>query len=397
MSARRRLALVVWSVLVSQVFLYPGLSDTVAALGGGDDILASTWFLVAEFGAFVCFAVVWGVASDALERRAPFVVLGALGGAASYVTVAVAPRLGLGFTAVLGLRAVGGAFTIGAFSLAITMLMDLSGGHGRNMGAAGTAIGVGAALGSVVGGQLAAIGPLVPLYGGAAVLTAAAALAATVPDRSPDDGLPLGTLLDRVRGRPLLFVPFAFGYVDRLTAGFMALTGVAYFRDAMGIDAAQAGLTLALFFVPFAVFQYPLGSMSDRIGRFRPVVVGSILYGVTLIAVGLAPTYVAAAGLLVVVGLCGAVVSPTTMALVTDVVPPTERGAAMGGFNVFGSLGMLSGFLVGGFVTDRYGYLAAFLTAGGLEIAIAVVAAGAVRKIAFEPESGTASPKLRTD
>ncbi|MEA5410112.1 MFS transporter [Haloarculaceae archaeon H-GB2-1] len=61
--------------------------------------------------------------------------------------------------------------------------------------------------------------------------------------------------------------------------------------------------------------------MSDRIGRFRPVVVGSILYGVTLIAVGLAPTYVAAAGLLVVVGLCGAVVSPTTMALVTDVVP----------------------------------------------------------------------------
>jgi MFS family permease len=70
------------------------------------------------------------------------------------------------------------------------------------------------------------------------------------------------------------------------------------------------------------------------------------------------------------------------MALVTDVVPATDRGAAMGGFNVFGSLGMLSGFLVGGTVTEVYGYRAAFLSAGGLEIAIALLAARAVLAIA---------------
>jgi MFS family permease len=385
MRERRRLALVVWGVLVSQVFLYPGLSDTVAALGGRAGILAGTWFLVAEFGAFVCFAVVWGVASDTLGRRLPLVIVGALGGAVSYVAVAVSPQLGLDFSAVLLFRAIGGAFTIGAFSLAITMLMDLTGGHGRNMGAAGTAIGVGAALGSIIGGQLAAVGPLVPLYGGAAVLVGAAALAATVPDRSPDERLPLGDLLEGVRARPTLIVPFAFGYVDRLTAGFMALTGVAYFRDVFGIDAAQAGMTLALFFLPFALLQYPVGSLSDRLGRFYPVVIGSILYGGVIIAVGFAPTYALAAGLLIVVGLFGAAVSPTTMALVTDIVPPTQRGAAMGGFNVFGSLGMLSGFLVGGLITAQFGYLAAFLVAGGLEITIAVLAASAVRTISLDP------------
>jgi MFS family permease len=54
----------------------------------------------------------------------------------------------------------------------------------------------------------------------------------------------------------------------------------------------------------------------------------------------------------------------------------------MGGFNVFGSLGMLSGFLLGGVVTDQYGYVAAFVTAGGLEVAIAVLASNAVRGIA---------------
>jgi DHA1 family tetracycline resistance protein-like MFS transporter len=379
---RSRLAVVVWSVLVSQVFLYPGLEETVVALGGGEDILAGTWFLVAEFGAFVVCAVLWGVVSDATGTRTPLVVLGAVGGAFSYLAVAVSPELGLGFGAVLVLRVLGGAFTIGAFSLSITMLMDLSGGHGRNMGAAGTAIGLGAALGAVVGGRLATVDPLAPLYAGATILGGAGLLAATIPERSAGEGLPVGTLLDRVRTRPALLVPFAFGYVDRLTAGFFALTGVSYFRDAFGIDASQAGLTLALFFLPFAALQYPVGSVSDRIGRFLPVVVGSILYGVTIVAVVLAPNYWIAAATMVAVGVCGAFVSPTTMALVTDLVPATERGAAMGGFNVFGSFGMLSGFLLGGVVTDQYGYVAAFVTAGGLEVAIAVLASNAVRGIA---------------
>ena len=380
MSDRTRLAVVVWSVLVSQVLLYPGLSETVTALGA-EGLLAETWFLIAEFGAFVCFAVVWGAVSDALGVRSPLIVVGALGGAASYLLVALAPSLGVGFGGVLLLRVVGGVFGIGAFSLAITTLMDLAGGNGRNMGAAGTAIGLGAALGSVVGGQLATLGPLVPVYGGAAVLGVAALLAATVSDRGVGGGVPVGTVLERVQTQPTLLVPFTFGYIDRLTAGFFALTGVAYFRETFGIDAALAGGTLALFFLPFALLQYPVGALSDRIGRFLPVVAGSVLYGVAIVAVVLAPTYPLAAGLMVVVGVCGAFVSPTTLALVSDVVPATERGAAMGGFNVFGSLGMLSGFLVGGVIATRYGYLTAFLVAGGLEITIALTAARPVRRI----------------
>lgn len=366
---------------MSQVFLYPGLDETVSTLGGSDLVLAGTWFLVAEFAAFVVCAVLWGVASDSLGMRTPLVVLGGVGGAVSYFAVTLVPRFGLGFEAVLLLRISGGAFTIGAFSLSVTMLMDLSGGHGRNMGAAGTAIGLGAALGSVVGGQLTMIDPLAPLYGGVVLLGTAAALAATVPDRSSGGGLPVDTVVDRVRSYPNLLVPFAFGYIDRLTAGFFALTGVAYFRDTFGIDAATAGFTLASFFVPFAVLQYPVGSLSDRIGRFLPVVVGSMLYGVTIITVPLAPNYAIAATLMVLVGVCGALVSPTTMALVTDIVPATERGAAMGGFNVFGSLGMLSGFLIGGTITELYGYLPAFFAVGGLEIAIAVLASRSVQRI----------------
>ncbi|QHS15670.1 MFS transporter [haloarchaeon 3A1-DGR] len=410
---RRRLAAVVWLVLVSQVLVYPGVPDIVAALGAPGGVSAGMWFLTAEFAAFVAFAGVWGAASDALGRRASLVVLGAAGGGTAYLTLALAPRLGIGFGAALLVRVVGGAFTIGAFSLGITMLMDLGGGHGRNMGAAGVAIGFGAALGSVIGGRLADVDPFYPIYASATVLFLSALLAATVTDRAGrgtaggdgpsaagDPGSAAGDpgsaandpgfreVLARIRAVPGLLVPFAFGFIDRLTAGFFALVGVYYFQEgAFELSAFGAGLTLALFFLPFAVLQYPMGVLSDRIGRFLPVVVGSIAYGFVIIAVGLAPTYPIAAGLMVLVGVCGALVAPATMALVTDLVGVAERGAAMGLFNVFGSLGFLTGFLVGGTVTEGFDYLTAFLVVGGMEILIALALFPAVRSIAGGVES----------
>lgn len=393
---RRLLGAVVLAVLISQVLLYPGVPSLVVALGAPAGIDAGMWFLVAEFGAFVSFAVVWGALSDALGKRVPLIVAGALGGAASYVALAAVPEIGLGFRAALAVRVVGGALTIGAFSLAITSLMDLRGGNGRNMGAAGTAIGLGAAVGSVVGGALADLDPFYPVYAGAAVLAGAGLLAATVDDRAV--GSETGTdgaegaagdagfrdVLSRARTTRGLLVPLAFGFVDRLTAGFFALVGVYYFQDpaTFGLSAAGAGATLALFFVPFALLQSPFGSLSDRVGRFLPVVVGSVAYGVVTIGVGVAPTYPLAAGLMVLVGVCGALMAPATMALVTDLVEPEARGAAMGLFNVFGSLGFLAGFLVGGGATDAFGYTPAFLAVGGLELAIALALFPAVRALA---------------
>ena len=393
---RRRLGAVVLAVLISQVLLYPGVPALVTALGAPAGIDAGTAFLVAEFAAFVAFAVVWGVASDALGRRIPLVVVGAFGGALSYVALAMIPRVGLGFEAALAVRVVGGALTIGAFSLAITTLMDLRGGNGRNMGTAGLAIGLGAAVGSVIGGVLADIGVFYPVYAGAGVLAFAGVLAATVDDRvGADDGnlhadvdrapdVGFRDVLARTREAPALLVPFAFGFVDRLTAGFFALVGVYYFQDpeTFGLSAAGAGATLALFFVPFALLQAPLGTLSDRIGRFSPIVFGSLAYGVVTVGVGLAPTYPIAAGLMVLVGVCGALMAPATMALVTDLVDPEARGAAMGLFNVFGSLGFLTGFLVGGGMTEAFGYTTAFLAVGGLELAIALALLPAVRAVA---------------
>jgi MFS family permease len=379
---RAALAGIVCAVLFAQVSLYPGLPDLVDALGAPPTVDAAMWFLASEFAAFVAFAAAWGAASDALGRRAPLIAVSGGLGVVGYLAILAAPAVGLPFTGVLVLRALQGAAVIGAFSLALAMLMDLPGGHGRNMGAAGLAIGVGTALGAPVGGQLTGVDPLLPVGIAAGLLGVVAGTASLLPDREAGGGRRLRAVGRAIAQNSDLAVPYVYGFVDRLTAGFFALVGTLYFRSAFGLDAAATGLMLALFFAPFALLQYPLGALSDRTGRFLPIVGGSLAYGVAVAAVGLAPT-VAFAGLgMVATGVVGAAMAPATMALVTDLVGEGERGAAIGGFNIAGSVGFLGGILFGGTAAQAWGFEAAFLAVAGLEAAVALATLPAMRRIA---------------
>ncbi|WP_276271265.1 MFS transporter [Haloarcula litorea] len=371
---RRLLAAVVFAVLVAQVLLYPGVDRLVGALGATTDLDASMWFLASEFAAFVAFAGVWGALSDATGRRVPLVVGGAVVGATLYAAMAWLPAVAaVSFETVLLLRAAQGAATIAPFSLAMTMLMDVEGGHGRNMGAAGIAIGSGTAIGAPLGGQLSAVSPTLPLYAASVLLLAVAGLAAFVPDRAPSGRAGrLRRAVETFRATPSLTVPYAFGFVDRLSAGFFALVGTLYFADAFGLAPPERGVMLALFFVPFALLQYPFGVLSDRVGRTLPVVAGSTLYGVAVVGVGLAPTVLLAGAGMVLVGVLGALMSPATMALVTDLAGESDRGTAMAGFNAVGSVGFLAGILVGGTVAGDVGYLAAFVVTGSGQLLVAL-------------------------
>jgi len=389
---RTLLAAVVAVVLFAQVLLYPGIGDLVTALGAETELDAGMWFLAAEFSAFVLFVPVWGALSDATGKRVPWIVGGAIAAAVGYGALAVLPAaIDLTFTGVLAVRFLQGAATIGPFSLAMTMLMDLEGGHGKNMGAAGIAIGLGTALGAPVGGQLSEVDPIAPLAFAAVLLGGVALLVTLVEDRAPDSDRSPRAALSVVRRTPPLVVPYAFGLIDRFTAGFFALVGTLYFQDAFGLGPGETGFVLMAFFAPFALLQYPLGALSDRIGRTVPIVVGSLCYGLGVIAVGLAPTIALAVAGMVLVGVLGALVSPSTMALVTDLAAPTDRGSAMAGFNLFGSIGFLAGFLLGGTVADASGYEAAFLVAGGLEIAIALVATPVFLRLSLGGPAATAA------
>ena len=399
MSSRDRtaLALVVWAVMLSQTLLYPGVDRLVAAmgLGSGNYLDASTWFLAAEFAAFALAAGVWGAASDTAGRRVPFVAAGSVLGALGYAVLALLGPTEPAFWLVLVVRFLQGAATVGAFSLAMSMLADLGEGNGRNMGAAGIAIGLGTALGAPIGGQLYSLGPFVPLWTGAGLLALIGAATLLVSDHAPEGGDEgLREALGALQRTPSLAVPFAFGFADRMTAGFFALVGTVYFRTAFELSPAETGITLALFFAPFGLLQYPFGRLSDRFGRTAPIVAGSAFYGVVVLGIGTAESVFPAQGTallavqfgMVAVGVLGALMAPATMALVVDLAPEGERGVALGGFNIAGSLGFLAGVVGGGLIADDFGYPAAFGFAGGAEILLALVAIPAFLRLQISRE-----------
>jgi len=76
---------------------------------------------------------------------------------------------------------------------------------------------------------------------------------------------------------------------------------------------------------------------------------------------------------MIAAGVTAAFKYPPSIALTGDLSRHGERGVAMGGFNVFGSLGFATGPIIGGVVVVAAGYTEAFIVAGLSELVVAVI------------------------
>ena len=123
------------------------------------------------------------------------------------------------------------------------------------------------------------------------------------------------------------------------------------------------------------------GSAADRYGRKKMLTAGLALFGLGSLAAGLADTtgqlIAARAGM----GVGGALLLTTTLAVVMQIFTPEEHPKAIGIWSAVSALGFASGPLIGGFVLDHFWWGAIFL------INLPVVALGLVAVVALVPES----------
>jgi DHA1 family tetracycline resistance protein-like MFS transporter len=155
-----------------------------------------------------------------------------------------------------------------------------------------------------------------------------------------------------------------------------------YLAHAFGFGGAERGMYQALLLFPLVVFQYPFGRLSDKIGRAPLLVTGSLFYGLEMCLV----CFVGKTALIALILSCGvfaAMMFPSSTALAGDISPPNKRGAAIGGFNVFGSLGFVVGFSAAGILSDMYGYSTSFVFGGISEILVALIAIPILLKLGF--------------
>ena len=151
---------------------------------------------------------------------------------------------------------------------------------------------------------------------------------------------------------------------------------------AFGFGGAERGMYQALLLFPFILLQYPFGKLSDKIGRILPLVIGSFFYGLEMCLVGFVGK-TALIALMLGCGVFAAMMFPSSIALAGDISPLNKRGTAIGGFNVFGSLGFIAGFSAAGILSDIYGYCTSFILGGFSEILVALLAIPFLLKLGF--------------
>ena len=152
---------------------------------------------------------------------------------------------------------------------------------------------------------------------------------------------------------------------------------------ARGASLPVIGLSYTVYAIPTALLTPLAGRLSDRRGRFWPVIVGLLLYGAIYIAFGLpiAPLWLLI--LSCAEGFAAAFAGSALVGLLADVMPPGARGKAQANYSAAGTAGSFIGATASGFL---YAIApgAPFIGAGVLFL----VAAGAL----FAPPLGRLFP-----
>ena len=148
--------------------------------------------------------------------------------------------------------------------------------------------------------------------------------------------------------------------------------------QAQGWDRATFALAIAIQNLSWGIFGIFAGMVADRLGAFRVLVVGALLYGLGLAGMALSTSvtvFMLTTGVLI-----GAAQAGTTYAVVYGIIgrqiDPAKRSWAMGVAAAAGSFGQFLMVPVEGFLISGFGWQEALLTLSIFVLLIAPLALG---------------------
>ncbi|MFX0051617.1 MAG: MFS transporter [Candidatus Hodarchaeota archaeon] len=349
------------------------------------DLLSASYFDAVLYASYLIVGILTAVISNQVGKRKLFVLIGSIGSSVFYLWM----TLTLNFPLLLILRFMQGSFTVLCWQTLMTLVLDLSTtrNRGKNVGLFGVFLALAMGSGPVLGGILAGYGVLIPYYT-AALLSIIVCLTSFVLLKEPKQLQKRPSLVENtviVIRKPRLIIPGIFNFIDRLHIGFILFILPLFLQIGLGVKPELRGMVLGLFALPFIILQYPVGKLSDRIGRFKPLIFGSICYGIMLVFMGFLGSFgffVIIVGF-IILGIGNGLTGPPAMALVGDTVEADDNATGMGFFNLMGNVGIIIGPLIGGFLITYTNFVVAFVFAGLIEL-ISLVGIILLIKFAFK-------------
>lgn len=179
----------------------------------------------------------------------------------------------------------------------------------------------------------------------------------------------------------LLTVVYTFNFVDRQ---LLSILQESIKADLLLSDqqlGLLTGFAFALFYVSAGI---PIARWADRGNRRNIVALAIGIWSFMTAISGLVQSYVQLLLARIGVGVGEAGGSPPSHSIISDIFPPERRASALAFYSMGVNIGILFGFLVGGWLNEFFDWRTAFFVVGAPGIIIAVV----VRYTLREPIRG---------
>jgi DHA2 family multidrug resistance protein-like MFS transporter len=167
---------------------------------------------------------------------------------------------------------------------------------------------------------------------------------------------------------------------------FVMLLALPHLSSALHASGVQQLWILDVYGFMVAGFMITLGTLGDRIGRRRLLLVGAALFGVASLAAAWstsAPMLIAARALL---GIAGAALTPSTLSLVSHMFrDPRQKASAIGVWAGCFTVGAIIGPIVGGAMLEHFWWGSVFLL--GAPAMVLLLAVGPVLLPEYRDES----------
>ena len=159
----------------------------------------------------------------------------------------------------------------------------------------------------------------------------------------------------------MLVLIYASSHVDRQIVSILAES----IKLELMLSDTQLGFLIGLSFAIFyATLGIPIAILADRYSRRNIIAISVIVWSAMTAFSGMAANYFQLALARIGVGIGEAGSSPPSHSMISDLFPPESRATAMGIYATGINIGVLIGFLVGGWIDQWYGWRMAFFVVG---------------------------------
>ncbi|MDP3130756.1 MAG: MFS transporter, partial [Bacillota bacterium] len=155
-----------------------------------------------------------------------------------------------------------------------------------------------------------------------------------------------------------------------------------------GFGTASMLLLYFIYYVSGSLLSYPLGKLSDKIGRRKLVVPAYVLFGLVYLGFAFADQKWMFYPLFIVYGLFTAMVNGAEKAFLSEYAPKNVRGTVLGLYGTAQGIGYLFASIIAGLLWDRLGSYAPFLLGALLGV---LSAAASLIVMALKPKPAAQS------